>query len=87
MRPQRRKADGRRGEIELELKAAIGRAQHIKRRGADLRTDAVAFHDQQLDHFASSLRMSAVRWPAAAIRKPRSVCVVTKRTPFLMKAF
>src|SRR5882672_5058034 len=162
LRFQRRKADGRGGEAELELETAISRAQHVKRRAADLRPDAVAFHDQQMDHYSPPaqqtgirlerntrrhrscraerchnvpspacgggtgrghtranlrkiplptpppqagegagrvrltrsvshsrklLRMSAVRWPAAAIRKPRSVCVVTKRTPFLMKAF
>src|SRR5882672_7450799 len=61
LRDQRRKADGRGGEAELELETAISRAQHVKRRAADLRPDAVAFHDQQMDHYSPPAQQTGIR--------------------------
>ena len=61
---------------------AVGRTQHVERRRGDLRPDAVALHDDEMGHTPSPFLISAVRWFAAAIRKPMSVCVVTNRTPF-----
>ena len=63
-------------ESEPEL---VRRAQHAERCGRDLRPDAVAFHDDKMGHDAGAFLSSAVRAPAAIVKKPMSVWVVTKR--------
>src|SRR5215475_11031405 len=86
MLAQRREADLRGAKRQSQLEQLVGLAQHRHSGGADLGPDTVALHDDEMDHDCIPLRTSAVRWPAAIMRKPMSVCVVTKRTPLRMKA-